>query len=147
MAPGTEMLKEDVTRTVEPYNEGFCEFSRRNPGFPLADLGAARPQIPGPAQIGKAAHPTTQRQEAVPKEDSSLDKVGEACKDVVGSLYCHLLASSHSKWKLRLRRALGGTHEKTTIGNETGHHGDVAEEEDQSIQHIVHEFDDAQSFG
>lgn len=52
----------------------------------MADFIAGRLSVPCPAKIGKAAHPTSQRQQSVPEEDAPLNKMGKAVEDVVSML-------------------------------------------------------------
>ncbi len=59
MTPSSKMFKEDVGTAIEPDDEGLDEFSRWDTGFPLAHLAAGRLEVPCPAKLGKAPHPTS----------------------------------------------------------------------------------------
>jgi len=80
------MFEEHVGTAVEPDHEGLDEFSRWHAGFPLANLAAGRLLVPAPPHVGKTPHPTSQGEQSIPEEDSSLDKVGQTIEDVFTTL-------------------------------------------------------------
>lgn len=85
-APGAEMLKEDITRTIQEDYERLGEFARGNARSDGSHLRLGRPQVPRPAKVGKAPHPSTESEQSIPKEDSALDEVCEAVEDMVPAL-------------------------------------------------------------
>ncbi len=85
-APGSQMFEKDVRCAIEPNDKGLDKFGGRDGGFPLANLIAGRFDIPCPAKLGKAPHPTSKGEQSVPEEDATLDKMRETVENVVSTL-------------------------------------------------------------
>lgn len=80
------MFEEDICRAIEEDEEGLDEFCGGHSRLRRPDHARGRSQIPSPAEFGKTAHPTTEREEPVPKEDPALDRVCEAAEDLIPAL-------------------------------------------------------------
>jgi hypothetical protein len=58
---GSKMFKPNIGATIEKNDKRLDEFSRRNASLPLANLASAWLEVPCPAKVGKATHPSSQR--------------------------------------------------------------------------------------
>jgi len=86
LTPTRKVFQEDVGDTVCENHTRLGELATGNVGLPFGHNGRLRLQVPGPTQVGPAAHPTTESEQTVPEEDASLDEVGESVEDFMASL-------------------------------------------------------------
>jgi hypothetical protein len=86
VTPGSKMLEKHIDTPIEEDDEGLYEFSRRQGCLPNAHFAPARLKVPCPAQVGEASHPSSQRQQSVPEEYSSFDKVCKSVEDILAAL-------------------------------------------------------------
>jgi hypothetical protein len=84
--PGSEVLEKNIGAAIEPDDKRFGKFSRGDGGPPTADDRPRGLLVPRPTELGKTAHPSTQRQKSVPHEDSSFDEVRQPIKDCEATL-------------------------------------------------------------
>ena len=75
------MLKEDISRAVEKYHEGFREFCGRNHTLAFGYHPYGGFHVPRPTILGEAAHPASECKKTVPKEDAAFDCVCKTAKD------------------------------------------------------------------
>ena len=76
LAPSSEMLQEDIGRTVREDERRFNKFS--------CDSARARwLKVPCPSKVRPAAHIPTQNNETVPEENASFDEVRKTAKNTV----------------------------------------------------------------
>ena len=84
--PCREMFHPDIANAVQPNDEGLDEFSRGQPGFPLALFAAGRLIVPSPSYVCEATHPPSKCQQSIPEEYPSLDEVCHAIENVIAPL-------------------------------------------------------------
>ena len=87
LAPGCEVFKPHIGRTVEEDNERFDELGRGYSGFASADQPNRRLHVPSPSHLGKASHPSSESEETIPEEDSALDGMCKSVKDIIAPLF------------------------------------------------------------
>ena len=118
-SPRSQMFKENICRSVEENEEALYEFCCWSPS--TLRLGF---DIPGPANIGKTASPTTKCQNTIPKKHATFDKMrkpAENCSSHLISIsYIHLkhlpldLRRNHHKWQFQ--RSAQRTRESKSLG-------------------------------
>lgn len=79
VTPGSQVLEEDVGRSVEEDDKGFHELRGRY--LCLASTGVDRSNIPRPAILGETAHPTAKGKQAIPEENASFDSMRQTIED------------------------------------------------------------------
>lgn len=87
LAPGCQVFKPHIGRTVEEDDERFDELGRRHSGLPRADQPNRRLHIPSPSHVGKASHPSPKCEEAIPEEDSAFNGMCKSVKDIIAPLF------------------------------------------------------------
>lgn len=84
--PIRKVFEESIACAVGENHKRLGKLARRNLGLPPAHDVAGRLYIPGPAKVGPAAHPPSERQDAVPEENPTLDEVRNAVENLIASL-------------------------------------------------------------
>ena len=93
-ARATEMLQKDIGDAI---NEDEAALDKLGAGAPLlAQLFG--PHIPRPSEVAEASRPTTEGKQAEPEEDTALDPVSQAGKDLISLLFANV-----SNWKRSTR--------------------------------------------
>ena len=84
--PTREMFQKDVGDSIGENHTGFGELAVGDFGLQPGHNRARRLYVPGPTQIGPAAQPSSEGQNAVPEEDTTFDKVSESVENLDTSL-------------------------------------------------------------
>lgn len=87
LAPGCQVFKPHIGRTVEEDDERFDEFGGRYSGFASADQPNRRLHVPSPSHLRKASHPSSKSEETIPEEDSALNGMCKPVKDINAPLF------------------------------------------------------------
>lgn len=80
------MFQKDVGCAVEEDDERLDKFRRGHGSLPAADNSGRRANIPCPAHLGEAAHPSSQGEETIPEEYSALDGMRKPIEDIATAL-------------------------------------------------------------
>lgn len=70
------MFQEDIRCAVRENESRLDEFS-------AGSARRRRLEVPGPSEVGPAAHELAQHDQSVPEEDTALDEVGETAENTV----------------------------------------------------------------
>lgn len=119
-APVAQVLQEDIGRTIREDDGRLGELGSRHLRFPTAHDRRRRLFVPGPAKVCPATEEPSERQQAVPKEYTTLDEVRQSVENI---------AAPH----------------KTAICHCAGRDGCKSKRQDDAVKDIIHCIENAEN--
>jgi hypothetical protein len=130
LTPSSKVFEEGIACTVGKNHKRLDELARGDLGFPLVHNIAGWFHIPGPTKVRPATQPPSERQEAVPEENPTLDEVRKPIENLNAPLQGTLAYSRYPG---------ANTYHDATIRHAARRNSNKTEEQNDSIDYNVND--------